>query len=100
MKPITREEALQYDPSALQGDITKREKNITIFQQTITAEKDGIIENMRMITVIPPSHPDVLKLKDNIKKKEENIQTFQDAIHAEQTEIDRDRQMIAIIESN
>lgn len=99
-KPITKEEALQYDPTALQADTEKREKNIKIFETTIETEKNGIKENMHMMSVIDHSHPDYKTLEENIKKKEANIKMFDEAIFEERRQIDRDLQMIALIKAN
>ncbi len=99
-KPVTQEEALQYDPDALRADTQKREKNITIFETTIATEKAGIRENVHMMSVIDKNHPDYKTLEENINKKEENIKTFEEAIFEERRQIDRDLQMIAFIEAN
>lgn len=99
-KPITKEEALQYDPDALKADTAKRERNIGIFEITISAEKEGIKENMHMMSAISKNHPDYKTLEENIKKKEENIKTFEEAVFEERRQIERDLQMVALIEAN
>lgn len=100
LKPVTREEALQYDAGALLTDTEKRKNNIGIFEGTILKEKEAIDQNKYMISKIDPNHPDVKKLEENIKKMKTNIKTFEDAIVRENEEIERDIAMIKIIESN
>lgn len=97
-KPVTRQEALQYDPEALRLDTEKRHTNIKIFEDTISKEKAAIDNNLYMISQIDPKHPDVKKLEENIEKMKANIKTFEDAIVSENVEIGRDLEMIKIIE--
>ncbi len=99
-KPITQEEALQYDPNALLLDCEKRRNNIKIFEDTIASELKTIAENKYMIGQIDPSHPDTKKLAENTEKMQLNIQTFEEAIAKEREEIERNQEMIKIIESN
>ncbi len=99
-KPVTKEEALQYDRGALAADTQRRKNNIKIFEDTIGKEQAAIENNRYMISQIDPEHPDVKKLEENIKKMKVNIKTFEDAIAEENRQIERDLEMIKIIEAN
>lgn len=98
--PVTRQEALQYDATALRLDTGKREHNIKIFENTILAENAGIEREEYMISQIDPKHSDVKLLRANIAKKKVNIKTFELAIKEEKVQIERDLKMIKIIEKN
>lgn len=99
-KPITQEEALQYDPDALLLDCEKRKNNIKIFEDTIANELKAITENRYMIAQIDPNHPDAKKLAENTEKMKQNIQTFEEAIIKENEEIARDTEMIQLINAS
>ncbi len=99
-KPITREEALQYDADSLRMDTEKRMNNIKIFENTINAENEAVKQEQYMISQIDPLHPDVKKLQDAIEKRGINIKTFEEAINNENEQINRDNEMIKIIEAN
>ena len=100
MKPVTKQEAFQYDPVALNADTDKRRNNIKIFEDTITKEKQAIERDLYIISQIDEKHPDVAKLKETIQKIKTNLKTFEEAIQNEKEEIKRDLDMIAIINAN
>ena len=99
-RPITQQEALQYDPNALLLDCEKRKNNIKIFEDTIANELKAISENRYMIAQIDPNHPDAKQLAENTEKMKLNIQTFEEAIMKENEEIHRNQEMIRMIQSN
>jgi peptidoglycan hydrolase CwlO-like protein len=52
MEPVTKEEALQYDLEALKANVVKAEKNIDVFEEAITKEREGIKRLKQMITIL------------------------------------------------
>lgn len=95
--PITKQEALQYDPEALSTDTTRRENNIKIFEDMILKENQAISNDEYILTQIDPTHKDVAIINNNIKKIKLNIKTFSEAILEERRQIERDLEMIKII---
>ena len=49
---ITKEEALRYNKSALEADVTRRRKNIKLFQEQIQNEKKEIKRLTQIISII------------------------------------------------
>ncbi|MBI5126881.1 hypothetical protein HZA76_00280 [Candidatus Roizmanbacteria bacterium] len=50
--PITKEEALKYDKTALQTDIERRKKNIELFKGEINKEEAEIQRLFQIIAII------------------------------------------------
>ena len=50
--PVTKEEALRYDKSALEADIARRRKNIQLFQGEIAKEEAAIQRLFQIIAII------------------------------------------------
>lgn len=50
--PITKEEALRYDKGALEAEITRRRKNIKLFQEEIGKEEQEIQRLFQIIAII------------------------------------------------
>ncbi len=51
-KPVTKEEALRYDKTALEADIARRQKNIELFQGEIAKEQVEINRLSKIIAII------------------------------------------------
>jgi hypothetical protein len=51
-RPVTKEEALRYDKGALEADITRRRKNIKLFENEIAKEEAEINRLFQMIAII------------------------------------------------
>lgn len=51
-RPVTKEEALRYDRSALEADVARRRKNIKLFQDEISKEESEINRLFQLIAVI------------------------------------------------
>lgn len=51
-KPITKEEALKYDKSSLEIDVSRRKKNIQLFQDQIKLEEKEIEKLWKIIAII------------------------------------------------
>jgi len=52
MRPVYREEALEYDKESLKEHILKRKENIKIFETAILNEKEEIQRELKMIAII------------------------------------------------
>ncbi len=50
--PVTKEEALRYDKTALEADVTRRRKNIKLFQEQIRNEEAEIEHLWKIIAII------------------------------------------------
>ena len=50
--PVTKEEALRYDKTALEADIARRRKNIKLFQGEIAKEEAEINRLFQIIAII------------------------------------------------
>jgi hypothetical protein len=53
--PVTKEEALRYDKSALETDIIRRRKSIKLFQDEIAKEEAEINRLFQIIAIIDTS---------------------------------------------
>jgi len=51
-RPVTKEEALRYDKTALEADIARRRKGIKLFQDEITKEEAEINRLFQIIAII------------------------------------------------
>lgn len=51
-RPVTKEEALRYDKSALEADITRRRNSIKLFQGEISKEESEINRLFQIIAII------------------------------------------------
>lgn len=51
-RPVTKEEALRYDKSALEADIARRRKSIKLFQDEIAKEEVEINRLFQIIAII------------------------------------------------
>jgi hypothetical protein len=51
-KPVTKEEALRYDKTALEADITRRRGSIKLFQGEIAKEEAEIQRLFQIIAII------------------------------------------------
>jgi len=51
-KPVTKEEALRYDKTALEADIARHQKNIELFQGEIAKEQIEINRLSQIIAII------------------------------------------------
>ncbi len=51
-KPITKEEALRYDKTALENDVARRRRNIKLFQDQISQEEKEIEKLWKIIAII------------------------------------------------
>lgn len=51
-KPVTKEEALRYNKTALEGEIARRRKNIKLFQDEIAKEEAEIQRLFQIIAII------------------------------------------------
>lgn len=51
-RPVTKEEALQYDADSLAAEIEKTERNIKLFEDTIGLEREKIQRYQQMIAII------------------------------------------------
>ncbi|MBI3290043.1 hypothetical protein HYZ78_01470 [Candidatus Microgenomates bacterium] len=51
-QPVTKEEALRYDRGAIEAEITRRRKNIKLFQDEISKEEVEIQRLFQIIAVI------------------------------------------------
>ncbi|KKP72463.1 MAG: hypothetical protein UR68_C0015G0024 [Candidatus Roizmanbacteria bacterium GW2011_GWA2_35_19] len=52
LPPITKEEALRYDKAALENDVSRRRKNIKLFQDQIAQEEAEIQRIWQIIAII------------------------------------------------
>lgn len=50
--PVTKEEALRYDKTALEADVTRRRKNIKLFQEQVQNEEREIERLWKIIAII------------------------------------------------
>lgn len=50
--PVTKEEALKYDVTALQAEVDRRRRNIKLFQEQISAEEREIERIWQLIGII------------------------------------------------
>ena len=50
--PVTKEEALRYNKPALEADVTRRRKNIKLFQEQIRNEEAEIEHLWKIIAII------------------------------------------------
>ena len=50
--PVTKEEALRYNKPALEADVTRRRKNIKLFQEQIANEEKEIERLIKIIAII------------------------------------------------
>ena len=51
-RPVTKEEALRYDKSAIEADVVRRRKNIKLFQEQISQEEQEINRDFQIIAII------------------------------------------------
>lgn len=51
-RPVTKEEALRYDKSALEADIVRRRNSIKLFQGEISKEESEINRLFQIIAII------------------------------------------------
>lgn len=51
-RPVTKEEALRYDKTALEADVARRRKNIKLFQDEIAKEEAEIQRLWQIIAII------------------------------------------------
>lgn len=51
-RPVTKEEALRYDKTALEADVVRRRKNIKLFQEEIGKEEAEIQRLFQIIAII------------------------------------------------
>ena len=51
-RPVTKEEALRYDKTALEADIARRRKSIKLFQDEIGKEEAQINRLFQIIAII------------------------------------------------
>ena len=52
LPPITKEEALKYDPEAIEIDIARRKKNMQIFRDQVIAEEQEIQRLEQILAII------------------------------------------------
>jgi len=50
--PVTKEEALRYDKTAIEGEVARRRKNIKLFQDQISQEEAEIQRLFQIIAII------------------------------------------------
>lgn len=51
-RPITKEEALRYDKTAIEAEIARRRKNAKLFQEQIASEEAEINRLFQIIAII------------------------------------------------